>query len=315
MFEFNRHALAICNRALRRRGRLGIHSTMLPNGATIVDFGIENRGGLEAGVALTEICLGGLGHVRLARADAALGGGPAIEVFTDHPAAACLGSQYGGWALDVDGYRALGSGPMRAARGAERVITELGLATVESHVIGVIEADQPGPPSVVEHIASECRVEPFHLTLCIAPTTSIAGAVQIAGRAIESALHKLHELAFDVRQVRSGWGIAPLANPGGSQAAAMGRVNDAILLAGQVVLYVDADDDALRAIGPRVPSNSSPQFGRPFAQIFADCGGDFYQIDPMLFGPAEVVLVSLQSGRRWEFGRIHAELWRAAASA
>ena len=39
--------------------RLGIEKTA--TGATIVDGGINARGGLEAGRRITEICLGGLG--------------------------------------------------------------------------------------------------------------------------------------------------------------------------------------------------------------------------------------------------------------
>ena len=36
-----------------------------------------------------------------------------------------------------------------------------------------------------------------------APSTSIAGSIQVVARSIETAMHKLHELKFDVRDVRS----------------------------------------------------------------------------------------------------------------
>ena len=44
---------------------------------------------------------------------------PGIAVHVQHPVAACLASQYAGWAITPEGYFAMGSGPMRAAAGRE----------------------------------------------------------------------------------------------------------------------------------------------------------------------------------------------------
>ena len=57
-------------------------------------------------------------------------------------------------------------------------------------------------------------------------------------------------------------------------------------------------------IGPRVPSNSSPDYGRPFGEIFARYNNDFYRIDPLLFSPGFVVFVNVDTGKRHEFGRL-----------
>jgi methenyltetrahydromethanopterin cyclohydrolase len=67
---------------------------------------------------------------------------------------------------------------------------------------------------------------------------------------------------------------------------------------------VRGDDESLREIGPRVPSDSSPDHGEPFADIFRRAGHDFYKIDPLLFSPAVVTFANLDTGSSFTFGRL-----------
>ena len=117
-------------------------------------------------------------------------------------------------------------------------------------------------------------------------------------------MHKLHELKFDVTQVVSGSGVAPLPPPAKNDMAGIGRTNDAILYGGRVHLWVRADDDAIAEIGPKVPASASSDFGAPFAELFSRAGHDFYKLDPMLFAPAVVTFHNLTSGRSFTFGRV-----------
>ena len=82
-----------------------------------------------------------------------------------------------------------------------------------------------------------------------------------------------------------------------SDPEAIGRTNDAVLYGGQVELTVDAGDDELEAIVERVPSSASDDYGEPFGAVLEKADWDFYKIDPLLFSPAEVRLVSVASGR------------------
>ena len=91
---------------------------------------------------------------------------------------------------------------------------------------------------------------------------------------------------------------------------AMGRTNDAILYGAKVVLWVRADDEVLEHMGPKVPSSSSKDHGKPFAEVFSHYKGDFYQIDPLLFSPAEVEFRNLKTGRCHRFGRVEPDLLR-----
>ena len=124
-----------------------------------------------------------------------------------------------------------------------------------------------------------------------------------------SALHKLHELKFDVNQIVSGFGVAPLPPVAANELAAIGRTNDAILYGGRVTLWVKCDDAIIDAIGPQVPSSASKDHGELFADLFARYG-DFYKIDPLLFSPAEVTFVNLQTGSARTFGRTDPALLR-----
>lgn len=278
----------------------------------LIDFGIQSLGGLEAGVHLARVCMSDLATVRLRTS--AGSPWPLIEVFTDHPALACLASQYAGWEIKHDGYFAMASGPMRAVAAREPLFADIGyrekIQPNNEECVGVLESNKLPPESVCLDIAAKCGVEPNNLVLCVAPTRSLAGTVQIVARSVETALHKLHELKFDLTRVVSGFGSAPLPPPAPDDLAAIGRTNDAILYGGRVTLYCRGDDESLAAIGPQVPSSASRDYGRPFAETMAAYGNDFYRIDPLLFSPAEVTFVNLDSGRTFRFGRVNQELLR-----
>jgi methenyltetrahydromethanopterin cyclohydrolase len=307
--NLNHRAAKLCQ-AVRDRAeelRAEVHSVA---GAAVIDLGVRVRGGLQAGVALAEICLAGLARVEIVPCDPAVWHGPAIAVSTDQPIAACLASQYAGWQIALGKYFAMGSGPMRAAAAKEDLICELAVKEAAGPVVGVLETSKLPPSEVVEYLAGECGVSPDQVILAAARTASQAGTVQVVARSVETALHKLHELKFDLRRVESGWGIAPLPPPAADDLAGIGRTNDAILYGARVTLWVRGDDESLQTIGPQIPSGSSPDHGEPFAEIFRRAGHDFYKIDPLLFSPASVTLSNLDTGNSFTFGRLLAEVVR-----
>lgn len=271
-------------------------------GARIIDCGVHVPGGLNAGVAMAEVCLAGLGQVDLVPCDRNLWLGAAVAVRTDQPVAACMASQYAGWQVAGEKFFAMGSGPMRAVRGREELFQDIGRTESADAVVGILEASKLPHEDVCHHLAAECGVEAENLTLLVAPTASIAGSIQVVARSVETALHKLHEVGFDIQRVRSGFGVAPLPPVAGNDLAGIGRTNDAVLYGGEVTLWVDGDDDALREFGPQIPSSSSPDHGQPFAEIFERYDRDFYKIDPMLFSPAVVTLNNVETGTSLCFG-------------
>lgn len=278
--------------------------------ATILDYGVRAASGLDAGLELATVCLALQATASLVPCDAQLGSQIAVQVHTDKPIAACMASQYAGWEIKHDGYFAMGSGPMRAAAGREELFATIGHREREENCVGVLESSKLPPDDVCRDIAEKCGVDLANLTLLVAPTRSLAGTVQIVARSVETALHKLHELGFDIHRVQSAYGTAPLPPPAADDLAAIGRANDAILYGGQVTLYVRGDDASLEEIGPKTPSCASGDHGRPFAEVFAGYNHDFYQVDPLLFSPAVVTFCSLDTGRSQSFGAVEPDVLR-----
>src|SRR3954454_14883762 len=306
--------LSLNDRALERADRLAadaeaarVEVTTLSNGTRVIDCGAQAAGGFEAGRAFAGVCMAGLGEVTYAPLVIEGRWLSAVTVTTDRPAVACLAAQYAGWRLDRDGYFAMGSGPGRAAIRAEELYDDLVWDEHASSAVLCLETREAPPEGVAAFVAERAGVPPSALTLLTAPTASIVGSVQIAARVVETALHKLHELDFDVRRVVAGYGSCPLPPVAGDDMAALGRTNDAVLYGGQVHLTVAGDDD-LSELVERLPASASKDYGEPFGKVFKDAGHDFYAIDPLLFSPAQIRLTSVGSGRSFEAGHVNLEV-------
>jgi methenyltetrahydromethanopterin cyclohydrolase len=304
----NQRAADLCDLLVLSAQSLRVKDHELANGTRVIDLGIAVSGGWDAGLMLAEICMAGLGQIAIVPAAREFGGGPAVQVHTDHPVAACMASQYAGWEIKGEKFFAMGSGPMRAAAGKEALFQRIGHREKPDVAVGVLEARKMPPEHVADDIARACGIAADKLTLLVAPTASFAGTLQVVARSVETALHKLLELAFDLSRVVSAYGVAPLPPIAADDLAAIGRTNDAILYGGEVTLWVRGDDASLAEIGPRVPSSSSRDHGQHFAAIFERYGRDFYKIDPHLFSPAVVIFNNLDTGRVFRFGERRADL-------
>lgn len=280
--------------------------------ATVLDCGIAVPGSIEAGRLLASVALADLARVEIVPGPAHLHSGPFVQVTTDQPLAACMASQYAGWEIREGDFFAMGSGPMRAAANREKIFEDIGFAEKPSSAIGILETREMPTAAVVRSLASACNVAPADLVLLVAPTASQAGTLQVVARSVETALHKLYELGFDLDRIESGWGLAPLPPVAADDLEAIGRTNDAILYGGQVTLWTRGDDASLEAIGPQIPSRSSEDYGEPFVKIFARYDHDFYRIDRHLFSPALVRLVNLDSGRSFSFGECLPEVLQSS---
>lgn len=280
----------------------------MENGTTLVDAGIETVGGLEAGRIIAEICMGGLGNVKLRASSNYQHWSWHVDVHSSHPVLSCLASQYAGWSLShgegKGAFNALGSGPARAIGSKEELFDELAYRDQSGTTSMVIESDVIPPVEVADKVAAACHVEPKNLTLIITPTSSLAGSVQVIARVLETALHKAHALDYELDNIIDGAGSAPICPPAPDFLTAMSRTNDAILFAGQIHLFVNDDDDATQQLAEKLPSCASKDYGKPFGEVFKDVNYDFYKIDPMLFSPARVTVSSLKTGNSFHAGKI-----------
>jgi methenyltetrahydromethanopterin cyclohydrolase len=314
-------AAPLLERLLRDADRLRIEVTRDAGGVTLIDAGIAARGSIEAGLQIAEICLGGLGEVRLVPVPRE-GWPDWLQVRSSQPALACLGSQYAGWSLaaskeETGGKKffALGSGPARALACKEALFADLGYRDHGPTGVLVLEVDRPPPAVVIAKVLRDCALEPTGLAMVLTPTASLAGTTQIVARVLEVALHRAHALGFALHDIVEGSACAPLPAVGADALQAMARTNDAILYGGQVHLTVSGEADAARELALKLPSENSRDHGRSFGELFEAAGHDFYQLDSALFAPAEAWVSHLGSGQTWHAGRLHMgllrELWQA----
>jgi methenyltetrahydromethanopterin cyclohydrolase len=291
--------------------RLGIE--ILENGCTVIDAGINAPGGLEAGRIIAEICLGGMGTVTINHSAYTDNWPLSVNVHTSNPVLSCLGSQYAGWSLSHEKYYALGSGPARAMatklkngkqEPVEDLYKELDYLDEADATVLVIENDAIPPLAIVEKVVAACKVESSKLTIIVTPTSSLAGCVQVVARVLEVAMHKAHALHFPLENIVDGSGSAPVCPPHPDFVKAMGRTNDAILFAGLVHLFVKGSDEATEQLARELPSSTSKDYGKPFAEIFKQYDYDFFKIDAMLFSPASVIVTAVESGKSFRAGNL-----------
>ncbi|HZD43544.1 MAG TPA: methenyltetrahydromethanopterin cyclohydrolase [Methanomicrobiales archaeon] len=279
----------------------------LDNGARIVDCGVRSEGGYGAGEMFTKICMGGLGEVnfRMGRiGDVPL---PFIEVSTDYPSIACLGAQKAGWTVKVGNYFAMGSGPARAlAKKPKHTFEVIDYDDDFDYAILALESSTLPNGEVMEKIADECSVDVENVGVVVAPTASLVGSIQVAGRCVETAVYKLNELGFDTRKIQAGIGTAPIAPVKKDSTRAMGATNDATIYHGSIMLTMKAPE--IKDYLDKIPSSKSKGYGKPFYEIFKEANFDFYQIDTSLFSPAEVVINELSEGAVYHVGRVNPEV-------
>jgi methenyltetrahydromethanopterin cyclohydrolase len=224
-----------------------------------------------------------------------------------------MASQYAGWAITPEGYFAMGSGPLRArARVEKELFSKLGYAEEAERGVLVLETRTLPTDTVAAWVARKSGVPASGLTFVVAPTASLAGGVQVVARVIETGLHKMETLGFDVTTVVSASGTAPLPPLAKNDLRAIGRTNDCVLYGGQARYVVRASDDELASLAARLPASASKDYGTPFYEIFKRYDNDFYKIDPLLFSAAEVWLTSATSGRTFHAGRLNPDVLRAS---
>lgn len=318
MISLNERAYAVFERLSAAAEPLGVALSELDTGAVILDAGVEVDGTLEAGRLFAEVCLAGLADVRFRQLD--LGGLvlPGVEVNVHRPVLACMASQYAGWALNVPAtetskkYFAMCSGPARALYRGDPIFSDIDYEDPATVAVLTLEADRLPSPEVAVWVAGKCGVEVERVVLLVAPTASLVGSVQIAARIVETGLHKMHEVGFDIDTVHSGFGSCPLAPVAADDLTAIGRTNDAVLYGGRAWYTVETDDALIESVIERLPSAASCDYGAPFGEIFRRYGGDFYKIDPLLFSPAEITITNTVSGRTFHAGGIDTGVLRAS---
>jgi methenyltetrahydromethanopterin cyclohydrolase len=305
----NRLAWQLLDKLIENADFYGVSIEKMDSGTTIIDAGVNARGGFQAGKIITEICMGGCGEAEITSRAYGNLDLPSIQIYSDHPVIATLGSQYAGWQINEEGYFAIGSGPARAlAQKPKDIYEEIKYKDDFNKGIVVLEADKCPPANIIERFANDCKISPQNLAVMLTPAASIAGATQVSGRIVETGIHKLRKLGLDANVIKYASGYAPISPIHPKFAKAMARTNDAILYGGTAYYVVEHDnEEKLKEIVNKAPSIASEAYGRSFIEIFKEAKYDFYRIDPNLFAPAVVIINNAKTGNTFQRGRINTE--------
>jgi len=312
--KMNKLAADILHEAIDRKDALKIRDTKVA-GATVVDMGVKVPGSIEAGIYLAKICMGGLAQVSivdLPYGDLVL---PSVTEYTDYPIEACMASQFAGWKVSVGDYFAMGSGPARVlARKPKKLYEEIGYTESVDEAVLALEADKLPTEDVVKMVSEATGIKPENLYFAVAPTNSLAGSVQISARIVETAIHKLHTLGFELKAIKAGWGSCPISPLHPSSLIMLGRTNDMLLYAGEATLTVDyEDEEKLRDLIKRTPSTASKDYGVCLAERIKEIGMEFlYKVDPQLFAPALITVNNLRTGKVFRCGKLNVDVIKKA---
>lgn len=311
MISLNKNAMKLVREVLEDSASLGVEIHKLRSGTTLINMGIHCRGSWRAGVLYARIALGGMAEVHIG--EYAIGDKTvaSAEVLLEQPLTACLASQIAGWQLGAGEFAAIGSGPARA------------LAVVDSDTyfkwtpyrdksdvaVLCIFTEKLPDDNMALMIAQKCGVEPQSLYLIADTDVSIVGSFQVSARMIEQTIHKLFKAEFDASKVVSCRGKAPVAPITKNKEKTMGRINDAILYGSFVEFWVDAPDEEIMEVVPRlVSATSSPQYGELFEDIFLQAGRNFYDIHPHVHCIAKAQFHSVQTGNVFTAGEIRYDI-------
>lgn len=293
--NLNERAYSVFEEIVERRKELKVEYYELENGAKVVCSGFDGDS-FSAGLYFARICTSDLARfeIEMKRIGSLLL--PCISMQTSFPYEACLKSQKAGWSIKSGDFFGLASGPAQLLKGGEEE---------SDKAVVFIESSKKPDKKVAEHIASECGIEAQNLAIACSPTASLAGAVQIAARGVETALYRIETLELNFR-AEEAFGLIPIAPIIGGDEEMMGLTNDMIIYGSRIVLfgYGNESEDKLKLIS----SDNSKSYGKSFLEIFIEAGKDFYKMDKEIFAPAEVIINDIGSGKIFKFGRINESL-------
>ncbi|KUK63594.1 MAG: Methenyltetrahydromethanopterin cyclohydrolase [Methanoculleus marisnigri] len=306
MLSINSTAMPAVREMIDRRDELRVAVAEQENGVTCIDCGVHVPGSYRAGTLFVEACLGGLATTAITMDRVGDVPVPFLNLVVSHPALACLGSQKAGWVLKVGNYSAMASGPARAlAAKPKETYRKIGYHDTSRFGILALEADTLPDEEVTGFIAEKCGIDPENLYVLVAPTRSLVGSVQISGRVVTATLHKLEERGYDTLRISHAAGRSPIAPVKRTGIEAMGATNDCNIYYGSVSLVAEGYDPVFATL----PSQTSPDYGRPFGRVLKDAGYDFLKVDSLLaFSPAEVTINDSTSGEVYHFGSLNADV-------
>jgi methenyltetrahydromethanopterin cyclohydrolase len=316
--QINELAKNLVEKIINHKETYNVEVHTLGNNSIVLDL---TRASWLGGKLVGEICMGGLGSVEFSHYNLDDHFIPSVNVYTSEPLISCMASQLAGWSVKLKKevekngelkkkviFQSLGSGPARAKSRGEKLFDEITYTDNSDCAVIVFETPKLPNEEVMEIIAEKCKVEIDKTYAVCAPTACLTGSIQVAGRIVETGIHKLHEIKFPIDIIKDGFGTTTIAPIAKDDLGAMGRTNDSISAAGMTYYTIEAEKEKERELFElikKAPANTSSSYGKPFIETFKAANYNFYEIDPGLFAPATYTVTNITTGKSITVGEIN----------
>ena len=284
---------------------LGLEASRFDNGTMIIDCGVNAPGSLEAGRRITEISQGGMASTHIGVTETSGIVLPELAVDTWLPKLSAYGLQVSVALSEIDPAIRI-SGPILARFAGGRLDTPRENLLDAAWGIAVVESDQLPSSEVVDALAHRSSLPTEELAVIVVPTSSVAGATQIAGRINESVLFTMEEsLGIDCSCVSQLLATVPIALPTDVSAVSPVTPDDFIHYLGRVILTINRDLGMdLAELASQLVFRSTPIYGKLFTELLAAAGGVFEAIPGLidLNKVAQITVIDQGSGRAFSSG-------------
>ena len=153
MISVNEYGLDVFEEMMDYADELQVGIEELENGTTLIDAGVKEAGGFEAGLYVSRICMADLADITFSSFDLGKLAVPAIELTTDHPVIACMASQFAGWRIKVGKFFGMGSGPARAlSLNPKELYEKIDYKDEADEAVLVLESNKMPDDEVVEQL-------------------------------------------------------------------------------------------------------------------------------------------------------------------
>ncbi len=308
MLSVNAQAMKIVREILEAPDALGVGVSRLPNGTTVIDMGQQAPGSWSAARYFTLITLGGLGEVSYESFAIGAARVPGVRVMVNRPLEACMACQVAGWVLASEPDAPVLSGPARALNTRpDHYFDHTAYRDHASEGVVTVQMTRPVTEEMAQRMAQACGLKPENLYILSSRHACLISTVQVPARVVELTMHRLALEKFDLGTIKHASCLAPVPPLVHDELAAFGRINDALIYGGEAHLYVEASDELLSAIVPKVVTAASRIGGRSFSQLYREANYDFHAIPADMHTPAILHMTNLASGRTYSAGQFDYE--------
>lgn len=311
MLSVNKRAMEIVRRIIDQADVLGVQVHQTKSGATVVDMGVNARGGWRAASLFCEATLGGLGQVSYSTFDLDGIELPQVEMYVDEPAIALLGSQISGWPLNEfknpDGVVPLISGPVRAVVEKDMFGKPVPYRDEEADEVVVGLQDNRLPDEMmIQSIVDKTKRPAKKIFILVAATSSLVGSINVVSRTLETAIWRVHDLGLDVNEIVAAWGKAPVPPISADEFTAMVRTNTYTYYGGTASFILRADDNKVKEMIKQFPlaPHTCDYYGIPFRKLLEQAGGDIFALEGFVHNVTKAMINNISSGSIFSVGAV-----------